>query len=481
MGTSAGIPVRESALALASCVALSLALYAPFLPCFFLWDDIPLFVMASKGMGVSALQCLGPTPNGFWRPLNFLLCHGIEAVFGKWPPAFHATSAAIHGTVGWLVWRCARELLGAGPRWSAVAAVLFIVHPAGFECCLHFANTCDSMIALLSLAAWLAFERAAARNARAWLAAGACAVLLSFGAKESAVALPFALAVLAVARRGIGRREIAVQGTLGSIGILLALAILAGMARNDGSYLAAGRFSVDPRTSFRCLGDYATSIAVPYLHLLEWPWRHIRFADPIHWVARCLALATIVALAVASLARKWLRPAAALLLAAMIMVLPSCAVAGPPHSRYIYPALPWAVLAATELLRLLHARMPRLAVACCAGWLAMLLPGVRFSPTTVAHRETALRIERLVESARSESASWPADTAVRIVDHPHPGPDDVRWPYCQLIFFVWLERRDIVVVLDDSTPADRAYRFDGVRLVPRDSADLPAGAPPTAR
>lgn len=446
---------------LGACCAISVALYLPFLGAFFLLDDLPLLTRYSGMRGAGLSSALLPMPNGFWRPLGNGTVWLLSSIFGESPLALHLPGVLLHGVMGFLAFCAGRVVLGLPWLCAGFAALLTLIHPGAFAAVAQMANLPDVFLGVCLLAGWIAWDRWLHTGHRGWLLAVVAGALLSVGSKETAMVLPLCWGVWAFAVGRLDRGAVKVLLPLGIVCVAQVIAILWLQKNSPLSYTHEARTDWGPRHLLRQFTDYGASIALPYLHTMEWPIRHLTLPHHVLWSIRFLVLALLI-IAVWRLTRG--SREAALVLMALLVMLPVSILSGPPQGRFLYAALPFAALAIVMGLR----AIPQRAAWLMAAMLVILyLPGVRLSPTAIHYRETAARVEAFVEDARVQSAHWIPGQTIAVQHHPHPGEAPFRWVYCQLLFDLFVDVPVTVELLDDdfapppprSGPALKTPRF----------------------
>ncbi|MGO9289656.1 MAG: tetratricopeptide repeat protein [Polyangia bacterium] len=126
--------------------------------------------------------------------------YAIDSFFwGLDPFGFHLTNLLLHaantGLLFLLAWCAVRDGAKARasdpqPRWAALPAFLFAVHPLQVEAVAYASARSELLCALFSLLALLAFRRAAASGRLRWLVPALVAMLLGLACKEVAAMLP---------------------------------------------------------------------------------------------------------------------------------------------------------------------------------------------------------------------------------------------------------------------------------------------------
>ena len=188
--------VRVAPLALALIGAT--VMYWPALTSGFVADDY-IYLNAAKSLSMAHYARVSLVPNShdavltftsdFWRPLFFMSFKAMQPAFGDHVVYYHLINLAIHFTGIGLIWTLARRLTG---RWEAagISAVVFAVHPAGFDS-VSWVSSVNSAALPLGIGAWLALisavEREPGRTDWRWIAASVGLVALALGFRETAV------------------------------------------------------------------------------------------------------------------------------------------------------------------------------------------------------------------------------------------------------------------------------------------------------
>jgi tetratricopeptide (TPR) repeat protein len=264
-------------------LAAVVAAYGPSLRNDLVWDD-RVHILENPSVREARWGEIATRPVGsYYRPVVFAT-FALEA--GAAPAVFHATNLALHALAAGLL-LAAASALGAASRAALAGSLLFALHPVQSEAVLYVSGRTDVLGAVFALAAlWLHARGAGWRDAPASRSARLGAALcfgLSLGCKESAAALPLALAVgdriLASHRRGWP------AGLLRLWPYALVLVAYAGWrARLPGEGLAlAGPDDAPARvaTALAALADYARLLVLPVgLHLERFassdpPWRSV--------------------------------------------------------------------------------------------------------------------------------------------------------------------------------------------------------------
>lgn len=226
--------------------------------------------------------CAGAQPSAYYRPataLSFLL---DAKVWGLAPAGFHATSLVLHLVAVALVAALLAPRIGVGR--SAVAALLFGLHPIQSEAVAWVAARNDPLVAVAALGALLMLDR----RTPAATAGAAALTLLACLAKESGWMLP---ALAWCWRRAWGERLARVEWGALLGGVALSLALRAQVLWSPLGEEVGGR-GQDPEAVLRAVATY--------LGWILWPWpltstlsAALLPPSPMAWVAAavCVTLA----------------------------------------------------------------------------------------------------------------------------------------------------------------------------------------------
>ena len=157
----------------------------------------------------------------YW-PMSWTLLWVQWHLWGNQPVGYHVVSLLLHLVSSFLVWRVLSKL---GLRWAWLAALLFTIHPLGIESVAwvsEIKNTLSLPFFLLSLSAYIDFERTRARSSYALSISCYLVAMLS---KTSVVMLPVVLLLYCWWKRDRVTRKDAV-GMIPYLAIALALGIV---------------------------------------------------------------------------------------------------------------------------------------------------------------------------------------------------------------------------------------------------------------
>ncbi len=348
-------PRLTAAVALAI-VLLSVLAFAPLREYRFIQDDHPLLQLnpvIHRGDAGEILRSdywggVGGGDRSLYRPVTLLSFLPERNADGRVEPGrAHVTNIALHALVSLLLFALGLRL-GAGPLGSAVAALLFAVHPLHISAVAPLTGRAEILALLFALAAlwcqtWAGpwpgrptAGGAVAPRIAAW--SSGLLVFLALGSKEVAVAAPLLLVVLEwVYRRPAGRRDwieraaalaptgLAVAGHLAlravAVGGLLRtqdpplsdnpLVALEGLASLATRLGLAGRYLRQLLVPWPLSADYSGPVIAPETGLLA-PW-------PLIGAGWLLLLA---GLALVPLARRGTGPGAAAGFAAWLFLAP---------------------------------------------------------------------------------------------------------------------------------------------------------------
>ncbi|PIE20006.1 MAG: hypothetical protein CSA65_00160 [Proteobacteria bacterium] len=313
-------------LALLAALVGSFALYAHTLGGELVYDDIPLLVNNDCHRDSAQLSRLFEVSRQTvcnQRPLRFLSFAVDHALFGDSVVAYRAANLVYHGLVVWLalllLWRF------TGDRFTAIcAAALFGFHPIATEAVAYVSGRRDLLCALFALAAALAvLPSVADREQKLPLWRALLAPLLTIGAffsHEGSVVLPFALLLLALARRwpvarsaGGQRQGLAAQlrGALSTLRaerrlqlllalmlLAVALAIWAASVRNPSTRheLWGEGFDGHLATVLRVHAHYLRQLALPVALQADYSPAAFRLSSSLLEASALGALALVVGL-----------------------------------------------------------------------------------------------------------------------------------------------------------------------------------------
>ena len=172
---------------------------------------------------------------GYYRPIVTTTYIADAQWEGANPSAYHGTNVLLHAVASVLLFIVVRTLLMrarppaklATDEWLALGATtLFVVHPALTETVAWIPGRCDSLLAIWTFAATIAFLRFAASGRASSLLVHGVFLLLALLTKETAVVLPAFLlgyAVLVDRRSSVLREGRLWIGWTAAVGVWLVL------------------------------------------------------------------------------------------------------------------------------------------------------------------------------------------------------------------------------------------------------------------
>jgi len=388
---TSGSAARAQALALATLLALVLALYGRTARHGFVAYDDPLYVsenpVVARGLTWDGARWALGFRAGNWHPLTWL-SHMLDVqLFGLEPGPHHLVSAGLHALNAALLFVLVRRLTGAG--WSALlAAALFALHPLRVESVAWASERKDVLSGAFWMLTLLAYERHARRGGAGRYALVCACLALGLAAKSMLVTLPLVMLLLdawPLGRLEPGRRREVLREKLP----FLALPLLAGSAtlwiqQHEGAVGSLSSLSLAERASNACLSYwiYVLKTLVPTGLACFVP--HPVAVTPRPELTRVLfwpgifALVALVAVSVLAFQARRARPHLWLgwswYLIAAAPVIGFVQVGQQAYAdRYTYLPAIGLVLALALELRALAARRPRLRPALVAGCLAAML------------------------------------------------------------------------------------------------------------
>jgi tetratricopeptide (TPR) repeat protein len=130
----------------------------------------------------------------YYRPLFLLWLRLNHAAFGLAPGWWHFTSALCHVLATYLLFRAALQLT-RNRSTAFLTGLLFSLHPTHIESVAWISGVTDPLMAVLFLASLLAYLHYLHEGKKVWLAVAVAAFGLALLVKETAIVLPFVLAI----------------------------------------------------------------------------------------------------------------------------------------------------------------------------------------------------------------------------------------------------------------------------------------------
>lgn len=246
------------------------------------------------------------------RPLTWFSFWLNYQVSGRQPILWHAVNVALHVACALVLYRLLRRVL---PSVALFAALLFAVHPMQSEAVDYVYARAILLCTLFSLLAIEDWTRDGSWRTVGWFT-------LAVLSKEECVTLPVLLALYSVWRGDAGKR-VAPLAAMGGISLLAGLRVVAVIQ-------ATGMQNIGAKAGISPLG-YLSEQGIGllrYFGLLVFPW--FFSVDPQipspAWVWRVLAWAVILGLVFAAVRRVREVPAAAWILAGLILLVPSSSI-----------------------------------------------------------------------------------------------------------------------------------------------------------
>ncbi len=390
-------------------VAVAIVAYVPALEIGFLHDDYfeYLHPVRFDGLGPALAETWTPKPGeAFYRPLVNTTLLVTAAVVGPEAFWFRATDVALHAVVVLLAAACATRLVDR--RVGFVTGLLLALHPLPGRAILWTSDRYVVLATLFSFVALLGFLRWRRSGSVGALVGALAAHAAALCSKESALAVPVALALVAWVWGG-ARPFGALRAVAGFVVLDVAYLGLRYVAYGDlGGYRAPDGSTLPPLGAGRVAAEALVDLPMKCL----WPFNRDRVTG---WVE--IALGAALLASVAAIAAHARRPRTrdvvgglALGYAWLLPSLPYFYIGRDLLKGYhIYPvALGFGIAAAAALA---PRRRPRLVGAVFAGMLAIY--------AVVDH----LHARSWVEATRQVRAfgAW-----VRALEPPL-GPDERVW------------------------------------------------------
>ena len=441
---------------------------------FFIFDDVSMFKHASPQFGVSFTGCFHAMSNGFWRPLNRVAFHILDITTGKTPFFYHLMALLIHSAVCAATFCASKVFFQFNIRTSILAALLTTVSVGGFSARIELSSTCDSLVVLfllLSLVFWRVWQ---VTGRRKYLFFVILSVLFGIMSKETSAVLPVLLLLSVLVRGRLEKHERPILACLFATSIIHGIVTLA-YQHNSASYTNEGRISSNPLAFARQFLDYFSCLIVPYLHVLQWPFRHLEFSHSALWAIRIILGIAVGAGVIVFFIRKTTRIFILPFLMSGLVLFPVSIITDAPQSRFLYPAIPFFSIGIAALFHQAYVRYAVGKWMLFSGWIILNILGFYFLPTMREYVTTCAQVRTFVEESRRVSASWEDSETITVYNHPHPGLEGQRWGYCQQLFDVFLPSKHAILALDHFAPeTSHAYNFLNGKLVPvvRDDATV---------
>jgi tetratricopeptide (TPR) repeat protein len=215
-------------------VAAGLWVYGPALRGGWLWDDSMYFgnnPLLPLPAGAALRAIWSGAADVSYFPLTALARWAEWHLWGENTLGYHLTNLALHLVSALLFWRLLRQWRaetgdGAGPGAAWLGALLFAVHPVAVESVAWISelkNTLSLPPLLLSLSAYLAFDRAPGRGTGPY-GRSLLWFLIALLCKSTVVMLPACLLLHAWWKRGrIGRRDLVASAPFFALALALGL------------------------------------------------------------------------------------------------------------------------------------------------------------------------------------------------------------------------------------------------------------------
>ena len=431
--------------------------FVAFLPAlgngFVAWDDDRNFLDNPhyRGLGPAQLAWMVSHLDAHYVPLTGLTLGLDYVLWGMNPAGYHLTSLVLHAANAVLVYAVARRLIAAAlpgvssialALGSAVAALLFAVHPLRVESVAWATERRDVLCGLFYLLTVLAYLRYCASASRRWYRLSLAFLAAALLSKAMAVTLPVILLLLDAypLRRRAWREKLPFFALSLAAGAIALVAQRAAGATSTVTFLGPlERVAIAGYS----LAFYLWKTLVPR-HLspiYELPARVDAFASS--YVASALAVLALSVLAIA-LRRRW--PAFTVVWASYVVtVLPVSGLVqvGPQIAadRYTYLALLGvAILAGGAFVLVWRALEGRRAAALVARWAAAPVLGcgalalvIALAVLTIKQTQVWRNSETLWTHALSVGPSAIAHAKLGVVRDEQGRPEEAIAHYRQAL------------------------------------------------
>src|ERR1022692_4589954 len=206
-----------------------------------LWDDVGLVAGNESLRSLRGLWDIWfSSPSYDYWPMSSSVFWAEWPLWGDRPAAFHAVGLGLHFLSALLVWRVLGKL---GLRWAWLAALVFTIHPLAVESVAWISetkNTLSLLFFLLSLSAYLDYDRTGRRSGHVFSILCFLAAMLS---KASVVMLPVTLLLYCW-----WRRDRISWNDLARLAPHLAIALVLGLA---AMHFQSAHAPVDPAVDSR--------------------------------------------------------------------------------------------------------------------------------------------------------------------------------------------------------------------------------------
>jgi hypothetical protein len=202
-------------------VALTIALYAPFLGGNWLTDDFVHLEHLERASFAGVFA--SPDAFGFYRPIPQASLLLDLTISGDAPWAFRLTNLLLHVVVVWTAYLLSTMLLGHG-RGACLATLAFVLTPKAHPVAVLWPSArAELMMALFSFLAVLSWIRWDRGEGRGWLLAACTAYPLALMSKETAVLLPLLLLVTPTGSQMLTVRRLSGAGVMAltAVGVLI--------------------------------------------------------------------------------------------------------------------------------------------------------------------------------------------------------------------------------------------------------------------
>lgn len=448
---------------------LALLLYSRILKAFYIFDDISIITITSPYLGKGWIDCFLIMDNGFWRPLILASARLMLIIFGYNPLSFHLTVLFFHIVCGALTALVCSKL-GMSKYLCYLSSVLLISHFGAFPVVSHFQNIGDVYLAISLLVGIIFFENWRKKEQGASGILIMC--LLAFMAKESGVVFPLIILIWAICCRSISKKFWLLFVIISVLSFIFFSMTILNQFMIQRSYIGEGSITFSLKNFVRQLCDYVFSVFFPFIHTLVFPFHPLVLPHFVLWIIRFCVIIILFFILINLFLKKNNSIMNSLFIIICVIIAPTALFQGNPQGRYLYPALPFAVIVICQLLisfNGLKAILIKIIIAIL--WIVFLL-SFFLSPSVDEYKKVTSDVGTFVSEIKKISPAWSDGNQIAIYNHPHPGIAPWRWSYCQQIFNIFIPDKKVTIALDTITSdTSHIYRFENNRLINIENAE----------
>ena len=379
------------------------------------WDDIYIlhYITTHKPHFLSVIE------QGFWRPLVFAFFRVLYLIFGLSPLPFHLACIFIHTLVCILIVLMGLRM-GLDLHYSILASLLFLFHPGTYFTVAQNQNVGDLFLALFSLLTiffyldWLISKG----KKKGLFFLSLIFSVLALASKENALALILIITVMTFMGTDKKPKPLLI-GFLVEV-LLFSFYFIWFAFRvfiSPYSYLKFGKIKFEPYVVVNFL-DYLTLIINPHFYNTPTYVVDISLPDYLSWAVRSMILIVILILLYKLIAERWRMEFILLVGICGYFILPSF-IYLPLDSRFLYPALPFAMLLLISLLNKINSDSLKKIILVLVVFIYLFyLPSFFWSPSVTNFVNGLNEMEKLTNFLSNYRDKIPSRATVVIRNHP---------------------------------------------------------------